>query len=112
MAVLIGIAGGCFNMNYLDAVAAIFVSVIILYSSVDIILKFLRELEQARLRPAQVNEITSLAAEACGSAHVARIKTMVIRKKIWLLLELADSPDAPVSAEARVRIRTHLLSNL
>ena len=112
VAVLIGIAGGCFNMNYLDAVAAIFVSVIILYSSVDIILKFLRELEQARLSPAQVNEITSLAAEACGSARIARIKTMVIRKKIWLLLELADSPDAPASAEGRVRIKTRLLLNL
>ena len=112
VAVFIGIAGSVFNMNYLDAAAAIFISLIILYASLDIIVKFLRELEQARLSLAQVDEIRSLAAEESDKARIMRIKTMVIRKKIWLLLELADSPDAPLTAGEQGAIKARLLSNL
>lgn len=109
VAVFIGIAGSVFNMNYLDAAAAIFVSLIILYTSLDIIVKFLRELEQARLSRAQVDEIISLAAEASDKAQIMRIKTMIIRKKIWLLLELADSP---MTSDELGAIKSRLLSNL
>ena len=112
VAVLIGIVGSCFDMNYLDAVAAIFVALIILYSSVGIIFKFIREVEQARLSPTQINEITSLVAQTDEQARVARLKTMAIRKKIWLLLELADSPDAPLTAGLIGRMKANLLSNL
>lgn len=108
VAVLVGIVGSCFDMNYLDATAAIFVSLIILYSSIVIILKFFREIERARLSPLQIDEITSLVVESSGILCVARIKTMVIRKKIWLFLEVAAAPD-PHSLN---RLKASLLSNL
>ncbi len=112
IAVLIGIVGSCFDMNYLDAVAAIFVSLIILYSSANIIFKFIREVEQARLSPMQVDEIMSVVAETDEKARVVRLKTMIIRRKIWLLLELADSPEAPLTLGRMGRLKATLLLNL
>jgi len=112
VAVLIGIVGSCFDMNYLDAVAAIVVSLIILYSSVHLIRVFLKETEQARLSKMQLDEIRTLVAETEGTLRLARIKTMVIRKKVWLLLELVDSPEAPLHRDLIQRLKCNLLAKL
>jgi cation diffusion facilitator family transporter len=110
MAVFIGILGSCFNMNYLDVVAAIFVSLIILYSSVEIVYSFLDETKKAKLSESQLDEIKSFAVEA--GVGIARIKTMAIRKKLWLLLELVGSPKSPIDRDTMSRLKYAMLSNL
>ena len=112
VAVLIGIGGGCFDMSWLDAVAAVVVALIIFYASVRIILAFLAEIEQARLTKKQVDEIAALVSETDADARIVRLKTMAIRKKTWLLLELADYPKRPVTPAAMERVKRALLANL
>ncbi len=112
IAVLIGIVGSCFNINVLDITAAIIVALIILYSSVDIIFQFIRELEHARLTPVQLAEIESLVGAVAKNTQIARLKTMLIRKKIWLLLELTEAEDAPISSGFTGNVKNVLLSKL
>lgn len=112
IAVLIGIVGSIFDMNYLDALAAIVVALIILYSSLDIILKFLKEMGGARLSAEQVKEITALAAKTSPTLRVVRLKTMIVRKKIWLLLETVEGADVPTEPGVMQRLKTDLLACL
>jgi cation diffusion facilitator family transporter len=109
-AVLVGIIGSCFDMNYLDAVAAMFVALIIIYSSISIVVRFRNEIEGARLTREQVDQIKRLVAELDTGARVARIKTMVIRKKIWLFLELAGLPAKTPGADFAQDLKRNLLA--
>jgi len=112
VAVLIGLLGSCFTMNYLDPVAAIVVALIILYTSLDIIHAALKQNEMARLTKEQVDEILALVTEAAPKAQVTRIKTLAVRKKIWLLLELAGTPRKPLAAELLDRLDSDLRAQL
>lgn len=112
VAVVIGIAGSFFGMSYLDPVAAIVVAGIILYSSIEIVHGFLMETAEARLSTKQVDEIKALVAETVPMLRVARMKTMVIRRKVWLLLELVAPPETPVGRDIVQTLKCSLLSKL
>jgi len=112
VAVLIGIAGSCFGMNRLDAVAALFVSLIIIYSSADIVRRITQESEKARLNKKQVDRIQSAVAEAGSAARISRIKTMMVRGKTWLFLELLAPLRGSLDADGMTQLKHNMLSNL
>jgi len=99
-------------MDYLDPVAAIVVALIILYTSLDVIHAALKQNEMARLTKEQVDAILAVMAQAAPKAQVARLKTMAIRRKVWLLLEVVGTPKRPVAGELVERLKHDLLSQL
>jgi cation diffusion facilitator family transporter len=112
VAVFVGILGSLIGMKYLDAVAAIVVAIIIIYSAIDIIRKFHQETRAAQLTKAQIRAIKEQVARTDERLQVVRIKSMPIRKKVWVLLELARTTKSSPSVEMILTLKTNLLSEL
>ena len=111
-AVLVGIAGSFLDMNYLDVLAALAVALIILYSSVKLVFDLVHEAKGARLSGAQVAMLKKLVRESVPDSQIVKIRTMMVRKKIWLFLVLLGREDKPIIHPLTNRLKQRLLSEL